>query len=312
MTNELVISRVFAASRELVFQAWSSAEHVKQWFCPETYSVPEAQIEFRVGGTFNVCMQSAQGQRHWTRGKFTEIVANSRLVIDMQAVDDQERALFRAYTVVSFSEERGGSTRLEVKQTYTVFDQAALPMIEGSRPGWAQTLDRLEKEVARIKSAAPAARSVSFGTFCIERTWPASRTQVFKALTDPQAKSQWFGGGPGYTELVRDMDVRPGGSERLHGKWEGGMMSRFEARYYDVIADERVVYSYEMHLDNRKISVSLATFELKSAGTGTRLVMTEQGVFLDGYDDAGSREKGSGFLLDALGKWLTGSLGPQH
>jgi len=65
-----------------------------------------------------------------------------------------------------------------------------------------------------------------------------------------------------------------------------------------------VIYSYEMHLDDRKISVSLATLELKPAGIGTRLVMTEQGAFLDGYDDAGSRERGTNHLLDALGKSL--------
>jgi uncharacterized protein YndB with AHSA1/START domain len=71
-----------------------------------------------------------------------------------------------------------------------------------------------------------------------------------------------------------------------------------------VVPDERIVYAYEMHLDERKISVSLATFELKSAGAGTRLIMTEQGAYLDGYDDAGSRERGSNFLLDALGNSL--------
>lgn len=59
-----------------------------------------------------------------------------------------------------------------------------------------------------------------------------------------------------------------------------------------------------MHSDGRKISVSLATLELKPAGTETRLVMTEQGAFLDGYDDAGTREHGSTLLLDALGKSL--------
>lgn len=63
-----------------------------------------------------------------------------------------------------------------------------------------------------------------------------------------------------------------------------------------------------MHLNDRKISVSLATFELKAAGAGTRLILTEQGVFLDGYNDAGSRERGSGFLLDALGDWLKASV----
>jgi len=83
------------------------------------------------------------------------------------------------------------------------------------------------------------------------------------------------------------------------------MVSKFDATYYDVIPNERLVYSYEMHLDDRKISVSLATFELKPAGAGTRLVMTEHGAFLDGYDDAGSREKGSVFLMDALEKSLS-------
>jgi hypothetical protein len=61
-------------------------------------------------------------------------------------------------------------------------------------------------------------------------------------------------------------------------------------------------------LDDRKISVSLATLELKPAGTDTRLVMTEQGAFLDGYDDAGSRERGTNFLLDALGQSLRESV----
>ena len=71
-----------------------------------------------------------------------------------------------------------------------------------------------------------------------------------------------------------------------------------------MVTNERIVYAYEMHLDERKISVSLATFELKHAGAGTCLVLTEQGAFLDGYDDAGTREQGSGFLLDALGASL--------
>jgi len=304
MANELSVSRVFPASRELVFRAWSSAEHVKHWFCPAQYSVPQARVDFHVGGAFEVCMRSPQGQLHWTRGKFVEIATNSKLVIDMQAFGVDERLLFSAYTVADFIEHTGGSTRLDVTQTYTVFDPAAAPMIAGATPGWRETLDRLEKEVALIRSAPPLSRSVSHGSFSIERVWNATPAQVFKALTDPMAKAKWFAVGPGYTTLVREMDVRPGGHERVHGRWESGMVSRFDATYYDVIPNERLVYSYEMHLDHRKISVSLATFELKRAGAGTRLVMTEHGAFLDGYDDAGSREKGSAFLMDALEKSL--------
>jgi len=154
------------------------------------------------------------------------------------------------------------------------------------------------------KTHSSAPRSVVHATFCIERTYPASAARVFKALTDPAAKAIWFTGGNGYTLLAREMDVRPGGREQVQGRFESGVVSTFDAIYHDVVADERLVYTYEMHLDDRKISVSLATVELKPAGTDTRLVMTEQGAFLDGYDDAGSRERGSNFLLDALGKSL--------
>jgi uncharacterized protein YndB with AHSA1/START domain len=154
------------------------------------------------------------------------------------------------------------------------------------------------------KTSSGAARSVVHATFCIERTYPVSPAQVFKALTDPAAKAIWFTGGNGYTLLAREMDVRPGGREHVRGRFESGVVSTFDAIYHDVVVDERIVYTYEMHLDDRKISISLATFELKAAGTDTRLVMTEQGAFLDGYDDAGSRERGSNFLLDSLGKSL--------
>jgi hypothetical protein len=57
-----------------------------------------------------------------------------------------------------------------------------------------------------------------------------------------------------------------------------------------------------MHLDERKISVSQACIELKADGQGTKLVLTEYGDYLDGYDDAGSREHGTDFLMDQLGR----------
>jgi uncharacterized protein YndB with AHSA1/START domain len=100
------------------------------------------------------------------------------------------------------------------------------------------------------------------------------------------------------------MDVRVGGSERVKGRWEGGVVSTFDAFYHDVIPNERLVYSYVMHLDDKKISVSLATMQLKPVGAKTTLKVSEQGAFLDGYDDAGSREQGTGHLLAALGKSL--------
>jgi len=148
--------------------------------------------------------------------------------------------------------------------------------------------------------------SVVHATFSIERTFHASAAQVFQALSDPVAKAKWFTGGDGYTELERSMDVRPGGRERLQGRWANGLVTTFDAVYFDVVPDRRLVYVYEMHLDERKISVSLATMELEKSDAGTRLTVTEQGAFLDGYEDAGLREKGTGSLLDRLSASLEG------
>ena len=82
------------------------------------------------------------------------------------------------------------------------------------------------------------------------------------------------------------------------------MVSDFQAVYHDLIPNQRLIYSYVMHLNDRMISVSLATLELRAEGGKTTLAVTEQGVFLDGYDDAGAREHGTGLLLDALGASL--------
>ena len=59
-----------------------------------------------------------------------------------------------------------------------------------------------------------------------------------------------------------------------------------------------------MYLDGTRISVSLATVEFRPEGAGTRLIFTEQGAFLDGYDDPAQREQGTRDLLDALGTEL--------
>ena len=302
----LRISRTFHARRETVFRAWSTADHVKNWFSPETYSVPDARVEMRIGGAFEVCMLSSSGEKHWTRGIFVEVTPHSRLVIDMHATDLQGRPLFRAYTEVTFTDAPAG-TRIDVVQTYTFVDPSmAAPMVAGAPEGWRTTLDKLEREVLRMSGAVGTQlRSVVHASFHLERRYDAPLVRVCKALTDEVAKQKWFSGPPGEWDLLeRHMDVREGGRELAKGRWKSGVVSTFDAIYHDVVPHERLVYSYVMHLNDKKISVSLATMQLKSEDGGTKLMVAEQGAFLDGYDDAGSREHGTGFLLDRLGASL--------
>ena len=146
-------------------------------------------------------------------------------------------------------------------------------------------------------------RNTVHASFTIERRFAAAPDRVFAAWASKAAKARWFGSDAA-AEVAREMDFRVGGREHLSGTWHGGVLTRFDAHYFDIVPNQHIVYAYDMHLDDRHISVSLATVVFEPAGSGTRLVVSEQGVFLDGYDDAGSREHGTGWLLDLLGKVL--------
>jgi len=151
-------------------------------------------------------------------------------------------------------------------------------------------------------------RSVAHATFSIERVYPASPARVFAAWASQAAKARWFVGPDEWKESDHELDFRVGGRERVSGGPPGGPVHVYNGVYQDIVPDQRIIVSYDMHLDERRISVSLATVELKPAGTtadaGTRLIYTEQGAFLDGYDNAGQREHGTRALLDKLGEAL--------
>lgn len=148
----LILSRTLHARRETVFEAWSSADHIKNWFAPETFSVPEAKVEMRVGGAFELCMRSPAGEEHWIRGAFAEVQPHTRLAIDMTVIDGAGKPLFRAFTEVALADALGG-TRMDVTQTYTLIDPTKAWMIAGAPEGWRSTLDKLDKEVVRMQRA---------------------------------------------------------------------------------------------------------------------------------------------------------------
>ncbi len=147
-------------------------------------------------------------------------------------------------------------------------------------------------------------RSAVHATFTVERTYAAERERVFKAWADPKAKARWFSPPKGFSHTELESDFRVGGRENISSTPPGGQPHVFDATYWDIVPNERIVYAYEMHLNGVKISVSLATIEFKAAGKGTRLLLSETGAFLDGYDDSGSRERGTKGLLDQLDKAL--------
>lgn len=158
--------------------------------------------------------------------------------------------------------------------------------------------------------------TVNHLSFSIERSYPHPPERVFAAWAEPGAKARWFRSpNPEWHSVVHEFAFVVGGRERVHtSPRAGGRVHAFDARYFDIVPNERIVYAYDMHVDARKISVSLTTvtfatvtFATEGAATaGTLMTFTEQAVLLDGYDDegGGGRERGSVLLLAQLGESL--------
>ncbi len=146
--------------------------------------------------------------------------------------------------------------------------------------------------------------SAQHGSFTLERSFDAAVATVFQAWADKDAKARWFAPPAACTDVIRTQNFEVSGRDRFKATWPGGRITEFNCEYRDIVENERIVYVYDMHLDGKKISVSLATILFAKSGKGTKLTVTEQGVFLDGYDDSGSREQGTNQLLDALGRAL--------
>lgn len=290
------ISRLFDAPRERVFAAWSTGERVARWFSPEGCSVPKAEVDFRPGGAFVVTMRLPDGQDSLCRGAFTEVSPLARLAFDME-VEMGGAARFKVRTIVDFVSE-GAQTRMSVRQNYELYDANFAAAPTGAREGWRSTLDKLARELARDEGAA------AHGMFSLSRDLPHAPAAVYRAFADPKAKARWFAGVGDLTLTEREMDVRVGGREIAEARWKSGVVSRFEAHYLDVVPGERLVYAYTMFLDARKISVSLATVEISATPKGARLKITEQGAFLDGYEDNGAREHGTKALIELMAATL--------
>ncbi len=146
-------------------------------------------------------------------------------------------------------------------------------------------------------------RSITHATFVIERELAHPPAKVFAAYADPKQKVKWFGGPPEWRSEHK-MDFRVGGMETSSGGPPGGVVHRMSGRYWDIVENARIVMSYELHLDATRISVSLGTTQIKPTGAGSKLIYTEQGAYLDGYDDAGQREEGTRILIGQLETYL--------
>jgi uncharacterized protein YndB with AHSA1/START domain len=150
------------------------------------------------------------------------------------------------------------------------------------------------------------ASSLSHGSFTVEREYPFPPERVFAAWTTEDAKREWFATQEDFIAetFSYTLDCRVGGVERLDARLSTGSSMIHETTYRDIVPNERIVATYEILINNRRISVSVFSIELTPTHTGTRLVRIEDGVFLDGLDTLEGREAGVTWDAEAVARYL--------
>jgi uncharacterized protein YndB with AHSA1/START domain len=148
--------------------------------------------------------------------------------------------------------------------------------------------------------------TVAHGTFTLEREYAATPERVFAAWTTAEAKRAWFVREEGFIQSENEysLDFRVGGAELLDAQLVSGNRLVVVTVFQDIVENERIVATYDILLNDRRMSVSVYSVVLEPTAKGTRLVTTEHGAFLDNLDTNEQRRLGAESNLDLLGKCL--------
>lgn len=157
--DELVLTRVFDAPRELVFRAWTEPEHLAEWWGPKGFTNPVCEADPRPGGEWRICMRAPDGTDYWCGGVYREVAPPERYVAtdcfldeDGAVVDPIEHYGMPEGTpaemlmTVTFEEVEEG-TKVTVHQTMPT----GTAHEAGAYEGWSQSFDKLEAYLEDVR-----------------------------------------------------------------------------------------------------------------------------------------------------------------
>lgn len=136
------LTREFDAPIQLVFEAWTNALHLGQWWGPPGFTNPHCLIEPRVGGSIEIDMRGPDGVVYPNRGEVKEIVSPDLLSFTLDVLDQDNVIIIATMNTIRFT-ARGDRTRIETCAQSLGHSAAAEPHMAGMETGWKQTLSRL-------------------------------------------------------------------------------------------------------------------------------------------------------------------------
>ena len=282
--REIVITRLFDAPREMVFNAWADIKQIEQWWGPQGFTTTTEVFEFRPGGRWIHVMRGPDGREYPNVGKFLEIVPNERIVRTHGNGGD-----LSFHAVTTFADE-DGKTRLTLKMVFPTVEMREFVVREHKAiEGGNQTLGRLAEFLTAREAVQPGY------VLHISRMFSAPRELVYKAFIDPAMMAGWMGPG-GFTAMDITQDVRPGGQWRLrlHQTADttacdpsGQTDLWMHGTYIEVAPPERLVYTFTWE-DRTDIPVYETTITVTFRELEGKTVMDfKQGPFLTAADRDG-------------------------
>jgi uncharacterized protein YndB with AHSA1/START domain len=153
VARELVITRVFDAPRSLSFSAWTSPNHVAQWWGPHEFTNPVCELDPRPGGAIRIHMCGPDGTVYPMTGVYQEVVEPERLVFTSAALDEEGNPLFEVLNTVTFAEQ-GSKATVTLRASVVKATPQAMPHLAGMEAGWTQSLERFEAYMTHAREDA--------------------------------------------------------------------------------------------------------------------------------------------------------------
>ena len=148
--REIVMSRVFDAPRDLVFEAHSSCEHMSNWWGPRRYEIAECDMDFRPGGAWRIVHRGGEDEEHVFSGEFREIVRPERIIWTFEWGGMPGHVSVQTATF----EEHDGKTTITATSVFDTVEDRDGMLSSGAQEGAAETWDRLGEYLDLLKGRA--------------------------------------------------------------------------------------------------------------------------------------------------------------
>ena len=269
--NEILMTRVFDAPRDVIFAAMTKPEHVSNWWGPRTSRFKVCEIDCRVGGKWRYTIELPGGQEMTFTGEFLELTPPSGLV----ASECFEEPMFGnpKWKTTLTLEDLNGKTKMTSRVVHPSKEARDGHYNSGMERGSAETFDRLEDLLAgRPTHSAPPANPME-GELEIVRVFDAPRDLVYAAWTEPDHMTKWWGPGV-FTNHSCKLDVRPGGAWQIVMRSPDGTDFKCEGIYSEVVKPERLVFTNDAVDQTGKLLLKgFTSVSFASEGNKTKLTL---------------------------------------